>query len=363
MRVIVVGAGIMGLSIAYNLAIRGTQVVVLEGRYPGSGLSVRAIGGVHSQWSNEHDIKLAKRNRDLLHRLSAELNFNIPFRQEGYLVLATDEEQFTHLTESAKLQQSLGIGTTTLSSEQIANRYPFLDASSILGGTLSKGDGSAHPFSIVFGYWNGLKEHGGKLLRPTLVKGLQVKGKQLSALETDQGTYEADTFVLSAGAGTRSILRSVGLDVPTEIVRHEMLATEPLKFFLRPMIQVCPNRLYVKQSLRGEIVCEIPRTDLNPKDTKSTLEFLEDAANELTRFLPSLRAVKVLRAWAGLLETTRDSEPICGRIGYGNLWVAFGDSGKGIMFAPAIGQLMSEAIVTGEPSADLLPYSPARALY
>lgn len=362
MRVIVVGAGIMGLSIAYNLAIRGVQVVVLEGRYPGSGLSVRAIGGVHSQWSNEHDIKLAKRNRDLMHRLSGELNFNIPFRQDGYLALATDEEQFAHLAECAKLQQSLGIETTILSSEEIANRYPFLDTSSILGGTLSKADGSVHPFSVVFGYWNGLEEHGGKLLRPTLVKGLEVKGKQLCALETDQGIYEADAFVLSAGVGTRCILRSVGLDVPTEIVRHEMLATEPLKFFLEPMIQLYPNKLYVNQSLRGEIICDIPRTDLNPKDTKSTLEFLEDAATKLTRFLPSLRTVKVLRPWAGLLETTHDSEPICGRIGYGNLWVAFGDSGKGIMFAPVIGQLMSEAIVTGEPSTDLLPYSPARAL-
>jgi sarcosine oxidase subunit beta len=360
MRAIVVGAGIMGFSIAYNLAIRGSQVTVLEGRYPGSGLSVRAIGGVHSQWNNQEDIKLAKRNRSVMERLSGELNFNIPFRQDGYLALATDKEELADLEESAKLQQSAGIQTSILSSEQIANRYPMLETSSILGGTFSKDDGSAHPFSVVFGYWNGLIRHGGKLVRPTLVKRLQLKGEQVSSVETDQGTYEADVFILSAGVGTRSILQSVGLDVPTEILRHEMLATEPLKFFLKPMIELYPDRLYVTQSLRGEVICHIPRNDPNPKDTRSTLDFLEDAATEVTRFIPSLRSAKVLRSWAGLVETTRDSEPLCGRMKYGNLWVALGDSGKGLMFAPVLGELMSEAIISGEPNSDLIRYSPTR---
>jgi sarcosine oxidase subunit beta len=359
MRVIVVGAGIMGLSIAYNLAIRGAEVTVLESRYPGSGLSVRAIGGVHSQWNNEQDIKLAKRNRDILERLSGELDFNIPFRQDGYLVLATNEDQLTHLKEYAKIQKSLGIETISLSREEISRRYPMLDATSIEGGTLSKGDGSIHPFSVVFGYWKGLEDHGGKLLRPNLVKGLRRKGDLVCELDTDQGTYEADAFVLSAGVGTRGILRSLDMDVPTVIVRHEMLATEPLKFFLKPMIELYRDRLYINQSLRGEIICHIPRTDTNPNDTRSTLEFLEDAATELTGFLPSLRAAKVLRSWAGLVETTPKSEPLCGMMSYKNLWVALGDSGKGMMLAPVVGELMSEAVINGEPSADLQPYSPS----
>jgi sarcosine oxidase subunit beta len=359
MRVIVVGAGIMGLSVAYNLAIRGAEVLVLESRYPGSGLSVRAIGGVHSQWSNEHDIKIAKRNRELMERLSGELNFNIPFRQDGYLTVATDKDHLLHLEEDAKLQQSLGIDTAVLSSEEIASRYPVLDTSSILGGTFSKNDGSIHPFSLVFGYWDSLKEHGGKLQRPTQVNRLRLDGNRLSAVETDRGSFDADAFVLSAGVGTRKILQSVGLDVATEIVRHEMLVTEPVKSFLKPMIELCPQRVYINQSLRGEIICHMPRPDQN-KDIRSTLDFLEDAAAELVRFVPSLRAAKVLRTWAGLVETTPDSEPVAGRIGYANLWVALGDSGKGIMFAPVIGEMMSEAVMSGELNADLQPYSPNR---
>ena len=359
MRVIVVGAGIMGLSIAYNLAVRGAEVIVLESRYPGSGLSVRAIGGVHSQWGNEQEISLAKRNRDLLERLSGELEFNIPFRQDGYLLLATDEDQLMHIKEHAKIQQSLGIETRSLSREEISRRYSMLDTSSVVGGTLSEDDGSIHPFSVVFGYWKGLVDHGGKVVRPMLAKGLEANGARVSGLNTDQGAYQADAIVLSAGVGTREILRSVGLDVPTVIVRHEMLATEPLKFFLKPMIELYQDRLYINQSLRGEIICHFPRKDPNPKDTGSTLEFLEDAAKELTGFLPSLRAAKVLRSWAGLVETTPNSEPICGRIGYENLSVALGDSGKGIMLAPILGELMSEAIISGEPSADLAPYSPS----
>jgi sarcosine oxidase subunit beta len=350
----------MGLSVAYNLTTRGAEVVVLERQYPGSGLSVRAIGGVHTQWDNAHDITLARLNRKVMERLSGELDFNVPFRQDGYLSLATDNDQLTQLEEHAKLQQSLGMETTILSREQIGKLCQNLDTGHLSGGTLSKGDGSIHPFSLVHGLWHGFKDHGGTLLRPANVKGLQAEGGRVYAIETDQGTYKADTFILSAGVGTRGILQSVGLDVPTQVVRHEMLATEPLKFFLKPMIELYPGRLYINQSLRGEILCHIPRTDQHAEENKSTLEFLEDAASELTTLIPSLRAVKVLRSWAGLVETTPDSEPICGKIGYDNLWIALGDSGKGIMFAPLIGELLSEEILTEKTNLDLAPYSPTR---
>jgi sarcosine oxidase subunit beta len=96
------------------------------------------------------------------------------------------------------------------------------------------------------------------------------------------------------------------------------------------------------------------------KGVTSTLEFLEAAAEGLVRLLPSLREVKVLRPWAGLVETTRDFRPVCGRLKYDNLWVAFADSGKGIMFAPAIGELLAESIQIDQLSQDLSPYSPER---
>jgi len=364
MRVIVVGAGILGLGVAYNLAVRGTEVLVLERQYPGSGLSVRAIGAVHSQWDNEHDIKLAMKSRDLLSQLSGELNFNIGFRRGGYLMVATNEEQLKRLEKNASLQHSLGLETIFLSSDEIGARYPFLDVSSIMGGTFSRGDGVVHPFSLEFGYWSGLDGQGGKMRKSTTVKSLQVEGpRRVRAVETDRGVYRADAFVIAAGAGTGEILRSVGLQLPTELVRHEMLATEPLRFFLKPMIQVNPNGMHIAQSLRGEILCQIPRADGQVrKGTNSTLGFLEEAASELTRFLPSLRQVKVLRPWVGLVETTRDSEPICGRLGYDNLWLAFADSGKGIMFAPALGELMAEAVISGTSAPELLPYAPDRLL-
>lgn len=362
MRAIVVGAGIMGLSIAYNLAARGVQVVVLERKYPGSGLSGRAIGGIHSQWDNEHDIRLAKRSRDILGRLSGELNFNIPFRRDGYLIVATQKEEFARLKKNASLQTSMGADTIILSAKEIAARYPFVDTSSILGGTFSKGDGVMFPFSLLFGYWSALEEHGGKLLKSTTAKGLQAKENHVYGVESDRGMQEADIYVIAAGAGTREILRSVGYEIPTKLVKHEMVATEPLKFFLKPMIQVDPKGICLNQSLRGEVICDIPRKGEEVhEDTKTTLEFLQEAAGELTNLLPQMGKAKVLRPWAGLMETTADLRPVCGRLGYDNLWVAFADSGKGIMFSPAIGEIMSEAIVTQETSPDLVPYSPSRS--
>lgn len=361
MKVVVIGAGILGLSIAYNLAKRGADVTVIEKQYPGSGLSVRAIGAVHSQWKKESDIRLAKKNRELMNHLSAELNFNIPFRRDGHLMVATDKEHLWELECNAKLQRSLGVDTRVLTPEEIESHYPFLDVSSIMGGTFSKGDGPVHPFSIVDGFWNGLEKHKGQLTKPTTVTALHVKDHRISSAETSNGPVEADTYVVAAGTGSREILRSVGLDVPTELLKQEMLATEPLRFFLGPMIQEYPDGICFTQSLRGEIVCELPTTGENVrKDNSTTLEFLEKIAAELIRFMPALRDVKVLRPWAGLVETTRDSEPVVGRCMYDNLWVAFADSGKAVMFAPVIGELMAEQIMSGQTNPDLATYSPAR---
>jgi sarcosine oxidase subunit beta len=361
--VVVVGAGILGLSVAYNLAKRGADVTVLEKQYPGSGISVRALGAVHSQWENEHDIKLAKKNREITDRLSSDLNFNILFRRDGYLMLATNKERLAMLERNAGLQRSLGVDTTILSSEEIQDCYPFLDTSSILGGTFSKGDGSVHPFSVVNGLWSSFQERQGKVVRPTTVKALHMEGDQVSSAETDRDSYKADAYVVAAGTGTREILRTIRLDVPTRLVKHEMLATEPLRFFLKPMIQSCPEGISFAQSLRGEILCQFPtKKQQNQDDNASTLEFLEEAATELVHFIPALREAKVLRPWAGLVETTRDFRPVTGRFVYDNLWVAFADSGKGMMFAPAIGEIMAEEILSGKSNPDLEPYSPTRLL-
>jgi sarcosine oxidase subunit beta len=362
-NVIVVGAGILGLSIAYNLAKRGAEVTVLEERYPGSGISVRALGAVHSQWDNEHDIRLAKKNRELMGRLSTDLNFNILFRRDGYLMVARDKEALAELDRNASLQRSLGVDTTPLSSEEIRDRYPFLDASSIVGGTLSKGDGSMHPFSVVNGLWSSFEQQQGKVVRPTTVKTLHIEGNGVSSAETDRATYKADVYVVAAGVGSREILRTIGLDVPTQLVKHEMLATEPLRFFLKPMIQSYRDGISITQSIRGEILCQLPtRGEKIRNDNSSTLDFLEEAATELIRFIPTLREVKVLRPWAGLVETTRDFEPVTGKFVFDNLWVAFADSGKGVMFAPSIGEMMAEEILSGESNPDLEPYSPDRLL-
>lgn len=361
MRVVVIGAGITGLSIGYNLAKRGVDVVVLEGRYPGSGISVRAIGGIHCQWDNENDIRIAEKGREILSRLPNELDFFIPFRRDGYLMVATEEGEFKLLEKNAMLQRSLGVDTVTVSAEQMSKRYPFLETDSIVGGTFSKGDGVVHPFSVVFGYWHGLEANGGKLCKSTTVSRLETNRSQVIAAQANQDKFEADVFVLAAGAGTREILRPLNLEIASEPIKHEMLATEPLRFFIKPMIQLRPNGLYLNQSIRGEVICSVAR----PKDTaheerSSTLEFLEYAATELTQLMPSTRGVKVLRQWAGVIETTPNLRPFYGKIGYDNLWVAYGDSGKGIIFAPAIGEMISNSIVTNETDPDLLDYMNTR---
>jgi sarcosine oxidase subunit beta len=357
MRVVVIGGGITGLSVGYNLAKNDAEVVVVESKYPGSGLSVRSIGGVHCQWDNEQDIKMAKKSREILSRLPDELDFLIPFRREGYLMIATNEENFGLLQKNAILQRELGVDTLTMTVEQISKRYKFLKTDTVVGGTFSKGDGVVHPFSVVFGYWHGLEDQGGKLYKSTTVTKLETDGDQVTAVLANDERFEADAFVLAAGSGTRELLRPLNHAVASRPIKYEMLATEPVRFFLKPMIQIWPNVLYVNQSIRGELVCSTPCPIGTGRDEgKSTLEFLEYAATELTNLLPSTRHLKVLRQWVGAIETTPRLKPFYGKIGYENLWVAYGDSGKGIVFAPAIGEMLSNSILSERTDPALLEY-------
>jgi sarcosine oxidase subunit beta len=359
-RVIVIGGGILGLSIGYNLAVHGAQVTVIESGYPGSGFSVRGIGIIHSQWESEQDIRLAKRSRELLEHLSIDLNFNIPFRQGGSLMLAKNESELTKLEENVRKQQLQGIKTEIWPREKIHARYSYLDTEGLAGGTFCRGDGVVHPFSVVFGYWSGLEQHGGKLLRATSVKELKTRGNEVHAVETNQGTYEADNVIITTGYGARQALQSVGIDVPRMFTKHEMFASEPLKFFLEPAIQMQPNGISIIQSLRGEVICDMVREEQlgSDNDRSSSLEFLEDAASELTRLIPALRQVRILRPWAGVVESTRDSERIFNKMGFENLWVTSIDSSKGVVFAPAIGEMISKSIRSEKPTIGPIPSPP-----
>ena len=172
---------------------------------------------------------------------------------------------------------------------------------------------------------------------------------------------DLDQVVLAAGAWSREVAQRAGVEIPTHPERHEILVTESLKPFLKPMLVDVSNGLYASQAMRGELVGGLGYPHHEGPSWDSTPEFLHSFAAALTRLLPSLSGVNVLRQWAGSYDMSPDHKPILGRTpGLENLYVACGLAGHGFMIAPMAGQTIAELILTGRTTLDIRKFRLSR---
>jgi|Deesub1362A_J573_1020465.scaffolds.fasta_scaffold00036_47 sarcosine oxidase subunit beta len=355
--VVVIGGGVIGLSTAYYLAKSGVEkIIVAEKKYLGSGASGRCAGGIREQFSSKPSIRLAKKSLDMYERLSDELNFNILFRQGGYLFLAFDEESMEELERDVKLQNSLNVDSVLLEPEEVKEIVPELNIDGLLGGSFNMRDGIAFPFPVVWGFARKCRKMGVEIRDFSEVSDILVRDGTVRGVKLGNEIIGADFVVNAAGGWSSQVYHMAGLEPYNKPVKHEILATEPMKPFLEPMVIDLTAGLYFNQSMRGEIIGGIGIPESPSYQMGSSLEFLEAFASRVTKLMPKLKGVKVLRQWAGLYDMTPDSLPILGETEIEGFIQANGFSGHGFMLAPIVGKLIAKLIATGESDPLLEPF-------
>ncbi|HEY7725595.1 MAG TPA: FAD-dependent oxidoreductase [Anaeromyxobacteraceae bacterium] len=350
-RVVVVGGGIMGLGLAWQLARRGeADVVVLERSYLNAGASGRNGGGVRAQWSTPTMIRLARRSLELCGRFASEMGINVWFRRGGYLFLAPDARQAARLERAAAVQARCGLRTRVVAPREARDIVPQLDASRFVAASWNPDDGVVFPWPFLWGYAARAAALGARVLTFTRVVGLEARGRRIAAVVTDRGRIAADVVVNACGAWSREVAALAGVALPNRPVRHEILVTEPLKPWLDPLVSVLGTGLYFSQSLRGEMVGGIGDPE-EPEGlaTGSTLRFLARFARALAAVAPVAAGLKVVRQWAGSYDVTPDNNPILGAAGYDNFLQLSGFVGHGFMMAPAVTELMADWMGGGKP--------------
>jgi sarcosine oxidase subunit beta len=350
-EVVIVGAGIMGLSIAYNLARNHgvTDVLVVDRSYLCGGASGRNGGGVRAQFSGEENIRLMQESIRICRDFAADMKINVWFRQGGYLFLTRSEESRRMLEKSIAVQNSCGLTTRMLTPREAQQVVPQLDTTGVVAASYNPDDGVVFPWPFVWGYASGASKLGVEIATFTDVLGFETTGKRIDAVVTSRGKVRTHRVVNAAGAWSPEVARLLGVELPNKPHRHEICSSEPLKPWLGPLVADLSNGLYFSQSTRGEIVGGVSNEDVPPGiDQESSHRFLALYGRALTRVCPVLGRVKVLRQWAGCYDLTPDQSPIVGQVdGVDDFFQASGFMGHGFMMAPVIGKLLAQHVAEG----------------
>lgn len=356
--VVIIGGGVNGCSIAYNLAKMGERdIVVLERRFLAAGATGRCGAGVRQQWGTEMNCLLARESMKIFENMNEllETKRDIELKQGGYLLLAYSEKEMDQFQKNITLQNRLGIPSRLVTPEEAKEIVSYLNTDQLLGGAYCAKDGHANPFLVTQAYAEAARRLGVEIYTNTEVTGIRRENGNIVGVETNKGYIATEKVVNAAGGYSYLIGEMVGLDLPVYAERHQILATEPVEAMQDPMVMSFSYNIYCQQSPHGSFIMGFGDPN-EPRDynIRSSWRFLEEMAEKATWLLPPLKHLRVVRQWSGLYNMTPDRQPILAESrkvpGFYN---AIGYSGHGFMIAPMVGIYMAELILGLEPTMPL----------
>jgi len=353
--VVIIGAGIVGSSIAYHLTEAGCRnVLVLEREsQQGKGSTGKSMGGVRAQFSTPVSIRMSLYSIPFFRQFEEAVGHPSGYRGQGYLFVATDERHLRYLRTNYELQVSLGLKTVELlAPADVVHMVPQLRPDGILGGSFCSTDGFVDPHSVMTGFMLRAIENGARLVRNAEVTAIERDAAGVCAVRTSADRIATRTVVNAAGAWAGLVAKLAGVDLPVEPLRRMLVPTEPFDKIAHsaPMTVDMATGFHFRPEGLGLLLAwndpeETPgfKTDFDPA-------FVEKILTRGVTRVPCLEeaAVNPKRAWAGLYEMTPDHHPVLGPVpGVPGLYCANGFSGHGVMHSPATGKLVADLILRG----------------
>src|SRR5438874_9876783 len=226
--VLIVGAGIMGVSTAYHLARLGVRrVTVLERDTVCSGSTALASGGIRHQYANRLGVELTTHSIVTYERFADEFGVDPHFRQHGYLILIATDAELATARRSVALQRSLGVAVELLDAAATRALCPYLNTGDLLGATYTPRDGCADPYSCATAIAARARELGVVIKQQHEVRGFLRHGDRVGGVTTAAGTFEAPAVVIATGAWSGVVGKLAGVDIPVRPHRRHKFMTAP----------------------------------------------------------------------------------------------------------------------------------------
>jgi sarcosine oxidase subunit beta len=352
--VVIIGGGVNGCSLAYQLAKNGKKVVLCERNYLCSGATGRCGAGIRQQWSTRENTELSIKSIKIFEGLEKELGENIGLRQGGYLIIIHDKKEMIQAEKNVKMEKEFGLDVSILEPDDILNVVPILNINGMkaIGATFCPTDGHVDPFKTTHAYAKAAEKYGAKLYKFTNVTDIKTRNKKIDSVITNRGRIKTNIVINAAGAWSKQIAEKLNIKLPNKPFRKEILVTERVKPIFQAMVISFKDGIYFSQLDEGQILGGIPiPNEKSGYFTNPTFDFLHHMSKTITRYAPTLKYVNVIRQWAGYYDVTPDARPILGEVEeLKGFLQCNGFSGHGFMLSPMVTKILTDYICEGKIS-------------
>jgi sarcosine oxidase subunit beta len=358
-EVIVIGAGVTGLSIAFHLAEAGVAPLVLERSGVGAEASGVQPGGVRQQWSTALSCELAREALSFYRGLGNRLAVDVPlrFRECGYLFVAHGEERLEQLRQTVAVQNGAGVPSRLVGARAAAACAPGLEIDGLAGAAWCGEDGYFdNAQSVVEAFAEAAFARGAELELGDAVA-LERDGNGWLVVLRDGRKLAAQHVVVAAGYDSPALLRPLGVELPIEREARHLFFSHPIyDRILEPLVISSERQFAAKQLADGRVLA----SDLSARgDAEAGRDaWRKRVAEVIEELLPFLGYVSFPLLVTGYYDVTPDNQPILGRLdGLPGLHLAAGFSGHGFMLAPAVGRRLAGSVLGEDPDDALLQLS------
>jgi sarcosine oxidase subunit beta len=350
---VIVGAGVMGASLAWHLAERGAgRILVLDRGHAGCGASGRSSALIRMHYAHAPEVALARLSLDYFTGWRERLGRPDHFRRTGYVRIVSPSET-EHLRANVAMQREQGVNTRLVTGEELRELAPDWHVDDVELAAFEPDSGYGDGATVASDFLERARERGVEYRPRCAVRALQLNGERVVGVGTERGPVAAGIVIVAAGAWSRGLFATANVTLPLTSEHHDVVV-----LVRRTGSRACPacgdsvHRIYFRPEGEGLVLVggfSGPRSeDPVPEEPEASPESVAEKVERAGRRMPELLDAGIVRAVSGYYTMTPDTRALLGPVpGVPGLYCCTGFSGMGFKLSPAVGLVMSEWILDG----------------